>query len=164
MLMKIGYITDVGKKRDLNEDALLGIKLDLQYQGFSQDAGLFVVCDGMGGHKAGEVASEIGVKVFTTELIRQLLVVKIDGSDGNSQQVSPENIKKMMSEAVNSANKAIFSFGEANNEANGLGATIIAALIIGDDIYVTQAGDSRCYKINSMETEQIGKDHSLVQE
>ncbi len=162
--MIIGCLTDVGKKRQLNEDAMLTLKLDLRYQGFSQEAGLFVVCDGMGGHNAGEVASEIGVKVFATEFIRQLLAVKTSGPNEDGLKDKPVNIQEMMGTALKNANQAIFSFSEGYKEAEGMGATIIAALITGDDIYVTQAGDSRCYIINSRETHQIGKDHSLVQE
>lgn len=162
--MIIGCLTDVGQKRQLNEDATITVKLDLRYQGFSQEAGLFVVCDGMGGHNAGEIASEMGVKVFASEFIKQLLAVKTTGSNEDDQQDSPVNIQEMLGIALKTANQAIFSFSEADKESEGMGATIIAALITGDDIYVTQAGDSRCYIINSRETQQIGKDHSLVQE
>ncbi|GAA0176949.1 Stp1/IreP family PP2C-type Ser/Thr phosphatase [Clostridium sediminicola] len=137
---EIFKMTDKGKYRELNEDCIG------HYSNESFD--LLVVADGMGGHNAGEVASEVAVKTLVDFF--------------NNAKIS--NAKEQLINAVKTANEKINSLANLNNEYNGMGTTITACLINKNDIYVINVGDSRCYIVKNGSISRITKDHSLVQE
>ncbi len=127
--------TDRGQKRPNNEDTYLS----------DSRSGLFIVADGMGGHKAGEVASALAVQV-----IRDVL------------QGLPEPDLRGLKTAVESANRVIYRQAQANTQWNHMGTTVVAALIRRNRLMLAHVGDSRAYRFSSGRLERLTDDHSLV--
>ena len=130
--------------------------------GFTADAevslgekgALLVVCDGMGGMNAGEVASDIAVKTikewFTTDKLTDTAVA---------------NPCKYIASAIVAADAAIKAHSKANPDTDGMGSTIVMAWLLGQKVYVGWCGDSRCYRFNpQLGLERLSHDHSYVQE
>ena len=132
-------VTDRGRKRPSNEDAF----------GYSVEDGVYVVCDGMGGAAAGEIASSIAVD----EVLR-LLVAR----DRNSA------LPAVAEEAIFAANTAIFSRAQRNPRLSGMGTTLVALVVEEAHVWVLNVGDSRCYRFRGDRLEQLTLDHSLVEE
>jgi PPM family protein phosphatase len=131
--------SDRGRKRPSNEDAF----------GYSVEHGVFVVCDGMGGAAAGEIASSLAVD----EMMR-LLVAEGLGAP------TPEQAEK----AICAANEAIFTRSQRNPKLAGMGTTLVS-LITGDrQVWILNVGDSRGYRLRQGTLEQVTQDHSLVEE
>ncbi len=149
--MEIGYWSDTGLMRSLNEDSVLCTRFDLKTHLGVVSAGLFTVADGMGGHNAGEVASDLAVRTFHAECLSRLLT---------QTTTSPLSI---LEAAVIRTNAIVFNTA-AEEGLRGMGTTLTAALVIGNNLYVAHIGDSRCYIINAQETIQVTKDHSVVQQ
>ncbi len=133
--------TDVGVVRAGNEDALLLVP----------DEGVFIVADGMGGHAAGEVASEMAVRI-----IGRALTEIVDSTEVKAADV--------MREAINDANAAIFQRTLVESDKRGMGTTTTAMVIHGPRYLIGQVGDSRAYVLRDQKLWQITKDHSYVQE
>jgi protein phosphatase len=134
-------ITDRGRKRPTNEDAF----------GFSIEHGIYVVCDGMGGAAAGEIASSLAVD----EVLRHFENRAVD-------QAGP--LAQAAEQAVCAANAAIYSRSERNYKLNGMGTTLVGLLTKERRVLVFNVGDSRCYRLRRRRLEQITLDHSLVEE
>lgn len=143
--MRYRSITDRGVVRNQNQDYVFA-----DYDE-SSDRGLFVVCDGMGGARAGNVASELACTVFTGE-VKRLAAVGI---------TAPEMIEVMKS-ALRTANAAVFDLSRAEPDCAGMGTTLVAALTVGGKAVIMNVGDSRAYLIGSSGISQITRDHSLV--
>lgn len=137
----IERISDIGNKRSLNEDTI-GIYEDLKYN-------LFIVCDGMGGHNAGEVASA---------LAKDTIINSIETSLDEHDSISSLEL------AVSQANEKIFALSQTDIRLNGMGTTVTAALSFQGKLYVAHVGDSSLFRIAHQQIEKITKDHSLVQE
>lgn len=133
-------LTDRGRKRPSNEDAF----------GFSVEHGIYVVCDGMGGAAAGEIASSIAVD----EILRHLASHREPGA----------TLPELAQNAVAAANNAIYSRAERNPRLNGMGTTLVALVVEERRAWVLNVGDSRCYRLRESRLEQITLDHSLVEE
>lgn len=131
--------TDRGRKRESNEDAF----------GFSVEHGVFVVCDGMGGAAAGEIASSLAVD----EVMRLLT---------NRDAARP--LLEDAEAAVASANTAIFMRSQSNQNLNGMGTTLVSLLAEDQRGWLINVGDSRGYRMRNSHLEQITLDHSLVEE
>jgi len=143
MQIKMGARTDVGMVRSGNEDNFFA----------EADAkrGVFVVADGMGGHAAGEVASEMAVQI----VVRTLLLLQLVKSDGAPVTVA---------QALKDANRAIYERMLAEVDKQGMGTTA-SVLVMSDEGYlIGQIGDSRIYLLRDGALSQITKDHSYVQE
>jgi serine/threonine protein phosphatase PrpC len=149
--LELGYSWDTGLLRELNEDSVLCTTFDLRTHPSIISAGLFGVADGMGGHNAGEIASDLATRIFYTECISGL------------QSRPPAPPLSILASACKKANRKVMD-SATEAELKGMGTTLTAALVIGGDLYVSHVGDSRCYIINKRETIQITKDHSVVQE
>ncbi len=132
-------LTDRGRKRASNEDAF----------GLSVEHGVYIVCDGMGGAAAGEVASSLAVSEMMQWLTRH-------------PRISPPPVEA--AEAVASANEAIFSRSQRNQSLNGMGTTLVALLVEDRHAWMVNVGDSRGYRLRDSHLEQITLDHSLVEE
>ncbi|MBS4193936.1 Stp1/IreP family PP2C-type Ser/Thr phosphatase [Lederbergia citri] len=143
--MKALFKTDKGVVRPHNEDNG-GI--------FYNKHGicLAIVADGMGGHQAGEVASQIAV----TEL--QKLWSEVD------DELTPESAEKWFFENVALVNKEIFNHSEQNQEYYGMGTTLVAAICTSTFATIVNIGDSRCYLLNDSGFNQLTEDHTLVNE
>ncbi|MBL8681554.1 MAG: serine/threonine-protein phosphatase [Myxococcales bacterium] len=131
-------LTDVGRERDHNEDTFL----------VDEALGLFLVADGMGGHRAGEVASAIA-RDTVHELIR-------DGSASSRLDA--------LDQAIRRANQRVVKEGQANRAHKGMGTTIVALITDGDALGIAHAGDSRCYRFRDGALQRMTRDHSLIEE
>jgi serine/threonine protein phosphatase PrpC len=149
--MESGYSWDTGQARKLNEDSILCITFELRSHLGAVSAGLFAVADGMGGHNAGEIASDLAARTLQAECISGLL----------AQAGTPP--LSVLKAAFNKANNAIVEAAR-DLALQGMGTTLTAALVIDQDLYIAHIGDSRCYIINNREVLQITRDHSLVQQ
>lgn len=136
-------LTDVGLKRGKNEDNLL----------VNEEMGLFVVADGMGGHKGGDLASQLAVETMAE-------VVKSHREEHT--YLSP---RAMLEEGYTEASNKIFSQAQANNQMlQGMGTTLVAAYVHDGEIFIGNVGDSRAYFYNDKYLWQMTEDHSLVNE
>jgi serine/threonine protein phosphatase PrpC len=149
--LETGYGWDTGLLRQINEDSILCTSFDLRTHLGLVSAGLFAVADGMGGHSAGEVASDIAVRTLHARCIAGLLTQ------------SPAPPLSVLASAFDEANSQVFN-AASESDLQGMGTTLTVALVIGEDLYVAHIGDSRCYIINARETIQVTKDHSVVQQ
>ncbi|HMG87165.1 MAG TPA: Stp1/IreP family PP2C-type Ser/Thr phosphatase [Terracidiphilus sp.] len=134
-------VSDRGRKRPSNEDAY----------GFSIEAGVYLVCDGMGGAAAGEVASTIAVD----EILRLLT-----HRSGEKETSLPDAAQS----AICEANEAIFTRAQRNHRLSGMGTTLVALATREQRVWVLNVGDSRCYRLRKGNLEQLSRDHSLVEE
>ena len=132
-------VSDRGRKRPSNEDAF----------GFSVEHGVYVVCDGMGGAAAGEIASSLAID----EMMRLLTSRTAENPLPNDAEL-----------AVNAANQAIFSRAERSQNLSGMGTTLVALLVHERHAWILNVGDSRGYRLRDSRLEQITIDHSLVEE
>lgn len=152
--IKAAGLTDVGLKRDGNEDS------------FSADdsAGLYVVADGMGGHLAGEVASRVAVNLIgksyrewsETETPMDLIFGNPDHSLSR-----PANY---ISSSIRLANRVIYEMAIEHEQYSGMGTTVALLLVMPDQIICANAGDSRIYLVRNGDIEMLSKDHTIVAE
>ena len=149
LAVKVAGRTDVGCVRANNEDNF----------GYDSRYGIFVVCDGMGGQAAGEVASKMGVDILL-DYFRKL------GSAPKNQPVNgrPASGAEILAGAIQLANRTIFQAGQEQNGQSGMGSTIVAALLRGNSLSIGHVGDSRIYLIRQGMIQQLTEDHSLVME
>lgn len=134
-------LTDVGRKRQHNEDAML----------VEPQLGLYIVADGMGGHAAGEVASEMAVEI-------------IDDTLGDFRSLPDTEVAGRLFHAIQSANSAIFRRTIVEQEKKGMGTTATALVLFPKRYLIGQVGDSRAYVLRQGRLHQITRDHSYVQE
>lgn len=140
--MKTFSKTDIGMVREVNQDYVYVSDLPV-----GKLPNLFIVADGMGGHKAGEYASRFTVEVVKDELAKSM-------EDG------PE---AMIRQAITSANQRLLETARQDSKLEGMGTTLVVATVIERTLYFANVGDSRLYLLNN-DIKQVSKDHSLVQE
>lgn len=139
-------LTDDGLVRDHNED----------YISWQLESGLVILADGMGGHNAGEVASELAVSSIT-DALEEVLSPEIK----NSCEI---NFKDAVNESVIFANEEINLHAQTHPECTGMGTTVVMALFHNNTVILASVGDSRIYRFRKGELKQVTTDHSLVQE
>lgn len=139
--------THVGLLREHNEDAVAS---DLSI-------GLLLLADGMGGYKAGEVASEIAVLTIAAEITESM-----QQPSRYSHKRLPES--KMMTDAVRKANATIYRISQNEPQCSGMGTTLVAAIFTDNQLIVGHIGDSRLYRLRGDTLTQLTEDHSLIQE
>lgn len=139
MLMEVAGLTDVGRVRSANEDAY----------GLCPEAGLFVVCDGMGGAAAGEVASQTSVMTVTETLC---------------QPEAADDARQALESGIAEANRRVFSRAEREPSLHGMGTTLVSLLVREGCVWIAHVGDSRCYRFRAGKLERMTQDHSLVDE
>jgi len=149
--IKFAEITDVGKVREHNEDAI----------GSNADIGLMVLADGMGGYNAGEVASGIAVQT-----ISELAAEGAMREERNERDPTTGLMRQtiVLRDAVARANKIIFQTAQSQTHCEGMGTTLVAAIFYDDKMSVAHVGDSRAYRLRGERFEQLTLDHSLLQE
>ena len=148
--IKVANLSDVGQKRPHNEDSTVS---DI-------NNGIMILADGMGGYKAGEVASTIAV----TD-VYQLLKIglnKINANNNNAEGVGAELI--LLEKAISAANLKIYNLATHENSCQGMGTTIVACIVRNNHLVIGSVGDSRMYRLRDDTFEQVTKDHSLIQE
>ena len=142
-MLKTFSITDIGKRRKLNQDYVYTSEMPVGHL-----PNLFMVADGMGGHNAGDYASRYTIETIVEDI-------------QNSEDDSPVFV---LEKAIKAANKLIRQKSEEEIELSGMGTTVVAATISGNNLCVANVGDSRLYIINKRTIRQITRDHSLVEE
>ncbi|MGH7711917.1 MAG: Stp1/IreP family PP2C-type Ser/Thr phosphatase [Gemmatimonadaceae bacterium] len=143
MDLTVAARTDVGMIRSGNEDAF--------FAHATHQAGLFIVADGMGGHAAGEVASEMAVQIVAREL-------------SEINDLHGDGVRDKVSHALREANRAIFERTLAESDKQGMGTTASVLILSGKRYLIGQVGDSRIYILREGGLKQLTKDHSYVQE
>lgn len=144
--------TDTGLVRPHNEDAIT----------INPQAGFAVLADGMGGYSAGEVASGIAITVTSQLLEEGLSLFQPEQAEPRPPQ--SREVHQILDEAIHHANEAILAAAAAEPQYQGMGTTIVAAVLHHDKITVAHVGDSRAYRFRNGELIQITRDHSLLQE
>ncbi|HEU5348525.1 MAG TPA: Stp1/IreP family PP2C-type Ser/Thr phosphatase [Ktedonobacterales bacterium] len=145
--LEAAQLTDVGRRRERNQDNIAHL-IPADSQVLDEKGALFVVCDGMGGHAAGEVASELGVRTICKEYY------DTRGTD----------VITALATAVERANTAIYQHAIEHPELSGMGTTCVALVIAGGRVFVVNIGDSRAYIIRHGKMRQVTRDHSWVAE
>jgi protein phosphatase len=150
-VLEVVRLSDVGCHRDHNEDAVAS---DIEI-------GLLVLADGMGGYKAGEVASEIATLTMLAEMKETM-----SGFDpGQTDPVTGMQAESLLLiDAAAKANASIFSVSESQPQCAGMGTTLVTALFTNNKVLVGHIGDSRLYRLRGERLEQLTEDHSLLQE
>lgn len=140
--MQVWGVTDRGAVRQQNQDAYAARVLE-------DGRAIALVCDGMGGARAGNVASTMAVELFMEEFLKP-------------DQKDP--VEEQMSHAASVANQAVFQRSSADPECAGMGTTMVAVLAGAEEAVILNEGDSRCYHINGEGIVLVTRDHSLVED
>jgi protein phosphatase len=142
--------TDVGRRRKLNEDNYV---VDVETH-------LYGVCDGMGGHNAGEVASRMAIETLESFIQKSHREKEITWPYGLDVNLSFDGNR--LKTALQLANKRVFKAADNREDYTGMGTTAVAALVSGDTMTLGSAGDSRCYLVRGGQLTQLTKDDSWV--
>jgi serine/threonine protein phosphatase PrpC len=147
--VEVGSLSDPGQVRELNEDYFgTPETMEISPELVEQQGRLYAVADGMGGHAAGEVASQQAVSALFEKYY-----------------ASPSaEIIERMKEAIETANVEVHAQASLDRAKAGMGTTLVAAVLQGDDLYVANVGDSRAYLVREQSIEQVTRDHSWVNE
>lgn len=137
--------TDIGVVRKINQDAFSCGRI-------SDDTLYIIVCDGMGGHSAGDIASQTAVSVIENSIKKSY-----------NNNMSPNSIRDLIISAIKTANAVVFDKAQKNIEYRGMGTTVVVAIIKDNTAYISHIGDSRAYHISTLDATQLTKDHSVVQ-
>lgn len=140
--MQVWGVTDRGAVRQQNQDAYAAKVLE-------DGRAIALVCDGMGGARAGNVASTMAVELFMEEFLKP-------GQEGP--------VEEQMGHAAAVANQAVFQRSATDPECAGMGTTMVAALAAGKKAYILNIGDSRAYHIGGEGIVKVSRDHSVVED
>ena len=144
--------TDVGRKRDHNEDSLL----------VDEELRLFIVADGMGGHAGGGTASRLAVETIQA---RMRVALQADPELFRRAEALEESpLREVLREAVEGACESIYQAAQGDPSLAGMGTTVTALLVSGRNTFIAHVGDSRCYLVRRSRIYQVSEDHSLVNE
>ena len=146
--LEVAGRSDVGRVRSSNEDSY----------GYDQRLGVYVVCDGMGGHAAGEIASRIAVDSVLA-YFRDKEPMAADAS-----LIDAPIGAQLLADAVNKANESILQYADQNEATAGMGTTLVAARFCDGRFTIAHIGDSRIYLLRDGELVQLTEDHSFVME
>jgi protein phosphatase len=142
-------VTDAGRARDHNEDAIA----------WDAERGLALLADGMGGHNAGDVASRMSLQQLQDVLLPALdKPLRLRPNKGVTQHAT------LVRRAVNKANTAVFEHAEANPGCKGMGTTLALVLFYDQQVVIGHVGDSRVYRLRNGQLQAMTADHSLVRE
>lgn len=144
-MLKLAYQSDIGRVRMVNEDRAV---VQDNVGGLS----LAIVADGMGGHQAGDIASQMAVELIQFQL------------QSLHRELSIEERKQLVKSAIEIANEKIFEFASQRENYHGMGTTVVAALADEQGVVIAHIGDSRAYRVHNGQIEQLTEDHSLVNE
>jgi len=142
---KASGLSDIGRVRDTNEDQFL----------LDEEFGLYAVADGMGGHAAGEIASELAIQSLAEKLRETSLT-------GSAPTV--EEARRQLADAVGAANRKICASIAAHDDRRGMGTTMVALLVLPDRVVIGHVGDSRAYLLRRGSLRMLTSDHSWVNE
>lgn len=149
--LEVVRLTDVGLLRDHNEDAIAS----------DVTMGFVILADGMGGYKAGEVASEMAVLSITVDLKEAMIN---DQSNLEAVGFKKQSESQLIIDAVKQANEVIYHVSQTQSQCAGMGTTLVVGLFTNNKLLVGHIGDSRMYRLRGQVLTQITEDHSLLQE
>jgi protein phosphatase len=149
--LEVVRLTDVGLLRDHNEDAIAS----------DVTMGFVILADGMGGYKAGEVASEMAVLSITVDLKEAMIN---DRSNPEAVGFKKQSESQLIIDAVKQANEVIYHVSQTQSQCAGMGTTLVVGLFTNNKLLVGHIGDSRPYRLRGQVLMQITEDHSLLQE
>ncbi|HET6334811.1 MAG TPA: Stp1/IreP family PP2C-type Ser/Thr phosphatase [Polyangiales bacterium] len=144
--------TDVGRVRDGNEDSFL----------VDENIGLFIVADGMGGHAAGEVASNVAVHTCRDTIWKEREL--LDKFESGVDTATRQDVLRVMEQSVQNACTAVFAEAQKDPSKRGMGTTLVVLLVIGTRGFIAHVGDSRIYLVRADSVHQLTEDHSLINE
>jgi len=145
--MELWGITDCGKKRKENQDVFRILQDD------NNDVAVLVVCDGIGGARAGNIASSLAADVFVKEIANFL-----------ETSNDPTDIAKEMCQAIYTANNIVYEKSKQSGDYFGMGTTLTAVVSTNTGEVIANIGDSRAYHVTKTEIKQITRDHTVVEE
>ncbi len=146
---RIGLLTDVGRKRKIDEDSIMAAELSMGVNSESSTFRILVVADGMGGHAKGEEASKMALNTISKTVIPHLL----DGVP----------YTRFLEEGIQNANSDILDHVAKNPQSHGMGTTAVCAIVKDNEVHLANIGDSRAYVVSAEEIRRVTKDHSYVQ-
>ena len=150
-MLELASNSDVGRHRTHNEDS----------SAIDASLGLLIIADGMGGYRAGEVASAIAISTIVQHIRRRLPELKPQQTDSKTG-FSLESI--LARDAVREANYDVFRAAQDNEQYEGMGTTVLLVIFYDNHFTVAHAGDSRLYRLREEQLERVTSDHSLIQE
>lgn len=139
-------MTDTGMVRTANQDTF-------KCFGLFDSVGVGIVCDGMGGVNGGNIASDIAAELISDKIKSEL-----------AENFDEEQIRKLLSDAVNEANYRVFAASQRDLKLSGMGTTCVIAVVKNNKAHIINLGDSRAYLVKNDGVVKITKDHSIVQE
>ena len=146
MIVQLCSQTDPGLERSQNEDAVAS----------DETLGLCILCDGMGGHNAGEVASGMASAFIKTDMRETL--------DEAARRREPAAVQQALAESIAKSNSAIYNMSRTNPQYAGMGTTLVVGVFCAEVLVLGHIGDSRCYLLRGGQFTQLTKDHSVYQE
>ena len=153
MRIEVFGLTDVGTKREANEDNFLCLDLSRTPIAAEEDFLFLAVADGIGGHLGGATASSMAVQAVRENIRNRL-----------EEGAGPLVFRSLLEESFHSANQRIFEKASRENEFFGMGTTLVAAVLRGGKAFIANVGDSRAYHIRRGEISRISRDHSWAEE
>src|SRR5262245_34299422 len=144
--------TDVGRVRDGNEDSFL----------VDDTLSLFIVADGMGGHAAGEVASNVAVHTCRDTIWKEREL--LDKFERGVDSATRQDVLRLLELSVQNACAAVFAHAQKDPSKRGMGTTLVVLLVIGTRGFLAHVGDSRIYLVRADSVHQLTEDHSLINE
>ena len=150
MAYETAGLTDKGLVRENNEDNIFVLDIKEPGRLWQESCGIYVIADGMGGHQAGEVASDMAIKIISGVLKEGF---------GETSDLTPE---LLIQQAMEKANDEIFTAAGSKPELHSMGTTVTLGLRLDDTLYIGHVGDSRAYLIRNKKLRQLTEDHSLV--
>jgi serine/threonine protein phosphatase PrpC len=145
--MNLCGITDTGKVRKINQDVCL------TYSDDEKGAAVLVVCDGMGGAKAGNIASAMAAGIFMESAKKSL-----------DDECNIIDLMQRLNQAVREANAEVYEKSVSDPDCSGMGTTLVAAVVTAGGTVVVNVGDSRAYHVTRERIKQVTKDHSVVED
>ncbi len=150
--MQVFGMSDVGMKRSLNEDNFIANV----YNGTA----VAVVCDGMGGANAGEVASRIACRKFISEILPQIENIKSTVTDESEFIL---RMDRAIISSTDASNAQVYQTAKEDDALDGMGTTLSGCIVHGENVWTFNVGDSRVYSVNDGGVRQLTVDHSFVQ-
>jgi serine/threonine protein phosphatase PrpC len=156
--------SDAGRERrdSPNEDSTLVLLLERVHESISSPAGVFIVCDGLGGHDSGQEASRMAVQIIAERIIHELLLppLNTEKAEDVAKLQEEDNLLGLLQRAIEEANTTICQRNQ--REKTDMGCTLTGSMIVGEHAYIFNVGDSRTYILRDAKLYQLTNDHSLV--